>query len=231
MDCKVITTGLFEGIQQEDIEKVLRCLNSEMKKYSKGQQLVSEGDKITRIGMILSGNVMAYKYNQIGEISQVYMLKEGETFGHEEVYSLEGTARGTYFAQSAVEVLYIEGKRLLEPGAQNCKYRVQINMNMLRHFAKMNDIYREMIELRSVKSLKRRVCLFLYHQLQIHHQKTFYICQNREEMAVYLGATRPAVSNTLKQLKEEGVIDFYKNSFSIRDRKRLLEILASDNSR
>lgn len=221
----LMKTELFKGFREEEIEIVLRCLKSEVKKYKKGQVILTAGDSVTQVGILISGSIMVYQYDMMEEISQTYTLKINETFGHEEIYSKNTISRCTYLAQSDTEILYIDGIKLTEEGAQNCKYRAKMNINMLGHFAKMNTRYHEIIELRNVKSLKKRICLFLYYRIQAHNQKLFYISQNREEMAEYLGATRPAVSNTLRQLKAEGIIDYYKNSFSILDREKLVDVL------
>ncbi len=44
---------------------------------------------------------------------------------------------------------------------------------------------------------------------------------DRSDMAVYLGVNRSALSRELSLMKKEGIIDFYKNSFSLPQGKKL----------
>jgi Mn-dependent DtxR family transcriptional regulator len=48
---------------------------------------------------------------------------------------------------------------------------------------------------------------------------------NREALADYLNVSRPSMSRELSRMKQEGIIDYFKSSFSIIDPERLSLIL------
>ena len=47
-------------------------------------------------------------------------------------------------------------------------------------------------------------------------QKTVDV-MNREALADYLNVSRPSMSRELGRMKDEGVIDFYRSSFVVKD--------------
>ena len=50
-------------------------------------------------------------------------------------------------------------------------------------------------------------------------KNTFEIEFNRQELADYLSVERSALSAVLSKMKEEGIIDYYKNTFRLTDKK------------
>ena len=68
-----------------------------------------------------------------------------------------------------------------------------------------------------ITSLTKRVAIFLLDYSQNAGAHLFTIPFNREEMALYLNATRPSLSKVLAELKRNGIIDYYKNTFKIND--------------
>ena len=59
----------------------------------------------------------------------------------------------------------------------------------------------------------------LFTQFSTREGKNFFLPFDRNSMAAYLGVNRSALSRELSKLKEEGKIDFYKNSFTILNKK------------
>jgi DNA-binding transcriptional regulator LsrR (DeoR family) len=57
----------------------------------------------------------------------------------------------------------------------------------------------------------------------------FQIGLNRNELAEYLNVSRTSMCRELARMKEEGLIDYYGNSFKLKDRERLKECLTGIN--
>ena len=45
--------------------------------------------------------------------------------------------------------------------------------------------------------------------------KIFSISMNRDDMAAYIGTNRSALSRALAEMKREGILDYYRNSFQL----------------
>lgn len=214
---------LFCNLKSDEIEQVLDCLGYYKKRYQKNQMIISQGESSHTIGVILSGSITICKSYMEDDLTELRTMGIYETFGHESIYTNSLVSPYTLIAKKNTEILYINGLKLIDESASNCAYRSKMNINMLKHMAQLNCTYQKHLELRSIKSLRKRVAIFLLSYN--HGTQNFNIDQTREEMAEYLGATRPAVSNVLISLKEENLIDYYKNTFVIKDLEAFKKLL------
>ena len=79
----------------------------------------------------------------------------------------------------------------------------------------MND----RIQVLSKPTLREKL-MTLLTQYSTREGKNFNLPFDRNTMAAYLGVNRSALSRELGKMREEGRIDFYKNSFSILPAKK-----------
>ena len=50
-------TGLFEGIEDGEMETMLKCLGAFTRRYAKDEFLFRRGDRTECLGVVLDGNV------------------------------------------------------------------------------------------------------------------------------------------------------------------------------
>ena len=79
----------------------------------------------------------------------------------------------------------------------------------------MND----RIQVLSKPTLREKLMTMLT-QFSTREGRNFNLPFDRNAMAVYLGVNRSALSRELGKMKQEGRIDFYKNSFTILPEKK-----------
>ena len=48
---------LFHGVTIDEIDKMLLCLNNQIKEYKKGEFILRAGDRVNNIGIVLRGCV------------------------------------------------------------------------------------------------------------------------------------------------------------------------------
>lgn len=106
---------LFEGMKTEEITKVLACLRAYVKKYTKGSYIYIDGDSFENIGIILEGKVSMNREYQNGNILNMGILDKNDTFGEDIICLSNSTAPYSLVANSPVKILYIKGKKLIEP--------------------------------------------------------------------------------------------------------------------
>mgnify|MGYP002736651878 FL=1 len=80
----------------------------------------------------------------------------------------------------------------------------------------MND----RIQILSKPTIRQKL-MTLFSQYAAREGHMFNLPFDRSDMAVYLGVNRSALSRELSLMKKEGIIDFYKNSFSLPQGKKL----------
>ena len=60
---------LFAGIDGEDLEGMLRCLNAQSRRVSRGQTVFHEGDEARWVGIVLEGAVEIFRDDYDGSRS------------------------------------------------------------------------------------------------------------------------------------------------------------------
>ena len=81
------------------------------------------------------------------------------------------------------------------------------------------------IELLMLKGMREKLATYLIHEFQKNHNRSFDIVLNRNELAEYLNVSRTAMSRELGRMKDEGLLDYYQNSFKILDLDGLKDCL------
>ena len=73
----------------------------------------------------------------------------------------------------------------------------------------------------SAKSLRQRISMRLYDEYRRTGSLTFSLGGTREDLADFLGANRSALSREIARMKEEGILDYYKDTFRILSLEKL----------
>lgn len=216
---------LFEGMNNEEILTVLKCLNAYVKQYTKDSYIYMDGDCFEDIGIILEGRVLVNREYQNGNVMNMNVLKKNDTFGEDIICLSNSHAPYSLIANSQVNILYIKGKKLIEPESVKCEYRSRMNLNMLKRMAQYSVYVNTRMKYISILSLKKRVIMFLLDFQEENKRDTFSIKMNREEMADYLNGTRSAISRILSELKKEGLVEYHKSTFTLKDKEELVKKL------
>ena len=216
---------LFEGMTIEEIVKVLGCLKAYVREYKKGNYIYIDGDLFEDIGIILEGKVIVNREYQNGNVLNMNILDKNDTFGEDIICLSNRHAPYSLIANSDVEILYIKGKKLIEPESVNCKYRSHMNLNMLKRMAEYSVYVNKRMKYITILSLKKRVIMFLLDCQDESKSNKFSIGMNREEMSDYLNGTRSSISRILSELKNDNLIDYRKSIFSIKNKQELIKKL------
>ena len=86
---------------------------------------------------------------------------------------------------------------------------------MVSLIAEKNKALMEKLEIVSQKTLRRKILSYLSFQSRKHGSDEFTIPLGRLELANYLCVDRSALTRELTYMKDEGIIDFTKNTFKL----------------
>ena len=113
------------------------------------------------------------------------------------------------------EVLFLPLERIMAGCERHCEGHARLRMNLLRESAQKFWQMRHRVTYLSEPSLRRRVLLYLQDCRSRQGSDCFRLSLSREEMAAYLAVNRSALSRELSRLQQEGLIEFYRNSFRL----------------
>ena len=93
----------------------------------------------------------------------------------------------------------------------------QIVFNLIRILAGKNLFLTKKMEYISQRSTRQKLLAYLSEQSRSVGNPEFYIPFNRQQLADFLAVDRSAMSAELSKLRKEGVLDYRKNWFLLKE--------------
>ena len=194
------TTTLFAGLSAVELSTLLSRLGGSVRSYGKGEALVLAGEPSRRVGIVLSGELEAYRPAPGGVF--------GDVLGGSSLSSPV-----TVLAAAPCEVLLLPYERLLLSDGSPAHQRVV--QNLVRTISDKYFSLSRRIDLLVMKSLRAKVAAYLLSEAARAHSLTFSIPFSRIQLADYLNCDRSALSRELSTMQKEGLIDTYRSSFKL----------------
>lgn len=219
-DCDNI--HLFRNISEDEIEKMFRCSKTVERFFEDGNYIFRQGETPKNLFLVLEGTVMISKDFASGKRDVLFMVGQGDVFG--EMFLFADTKVYWYdaIAQENVRVLEIPWEFFYCFCSNACEHHRMITRNMLEIQSEKNFKMTRKLHLLSGTTLRERIALWLMEQAV--EGDIVKLTMNREELADYLGTTRPSLSRELMKMQQEHLIETEKNIIRIVDRDAL-EIL------
>ena len=97
------------------------------------------------------------------------------------------------------------------------KFLRALIMVRLRISARKNLLLSRRILHTSSKKIRGRLLSYLSHQAELQGSRYIDIPLNRQQLADYLSLDRSALSKELAKMKQDGLLDYHKNSFVLKN--------------
>ena len=218
---KLFHTPLFLGITESEFETMKELHSMRSSFFFKNGTIFHTGDLIHEIGIIESGSVNIENIDLLGNKSILSNISQGQIFAetyaicHEpmlvDVVAIEDTQ--VLFADLDI-LLSNRGKlpfvEILE------KIKLKIMQNILKLSVQKNLVLSNRIFCTSAKTIRSRLLTYLSMESVKAGNTTFQIPFDRQQLADYLNVDRTALSKELGKMRTDGILDFYKNKFTLR---------------
>lgn len=208
---------LFAGISEKDMESLLGCLNAKEINTKKGDAIFSAGDRPDYIGIVLKGSAHVVQEDYWGNRTILTDVREGGLFG--EAFSCAEAAAlpVSVFSHEAGAFLLMDCRKILTTCSSACLFHTRLIRNLMKVLANKNIFLTRKMEHITKKSTRDRVLSYLSECALSEGSDVFSIPFDRQELADYLSVERSALSNTLSKMRDEGLILFEKNKFTLID--------------
>ncbi len=90
--------------------------------------------------------------------------------------------------------------------------------------AEKNLMLNRKISLMSYKTTRQKIAALLLSQMTNDHDSSVSLPFSREEMADYFGLNRSALSRELSRMRDDGIFDYARNRFLLKDLAQLSEL-------
>lgn len=209
-------TNLFQEISRENLEFILKCLCFRVKTYKKGENIFSADDQVEEIGLVISGSVMIENNDLWGNRSILAVIQKDHIFAESYAFVSEKLNVNVIAAEDT-EVLFLNAQAVITMCSKACHFHTQLIHNLLSISSSNNIRLSERILNTSSKTIRGRLITYFSQEAKKNGSNSFKIPLNRQELADYLNVDRSALSHELGKMRDEKILDFYKNEFHLLD--------------
>ncbi|NMA67127.1 MAG: Crp/Fnr family transcriptional regulator [Clostridiaceae bacterium] len=208
---------LFDDIEIDEIKALVSCLTPTIQKYNRNDIVVNIGDDFQSLGIILEGEASVYKETLSGNRFLLKKIEAGEMFGEIAAFARQKRWPAIIQANTVLTVCFIPQDRIVGRCSSLCSFHTRLITNMIGIISERALMLRKKIDYISIKTMRSKLCTFLYEHYIRNGTNMFKIPMNREQLAEFLNVSRPSMSRELSRMKEEGIIDFHLSTFKILD--------------
>ena len=212
---KNVRSPLFAGIGTDDMEGMLGCIGYHVRRFQKGEIIAFEAETINHVGVVLQGRVDMIKEDLWGNRTMLVRMGKDEVFGETFACGEDALSMVTFVATEDTQVLFLSFCRVMHTCSHACAFHQTLVENMVRVIARKNRELMRKVEVVSKRTLREKILAYLSVHAQQQNAKTFDIPLGRLELAEYLCADRSALTRELAKMREEGIIDYHRNTFKI----------------
>jgi len=206
---------LFAGIDPDEIEGMLRCLDARRRAFRKGEFLLLAGSPVTDVGILLAGEAHIIKENINGETLMMRQLMPGEMFGESYAGTGCGISPVSVVAQTDTRAVFLNMGGILGTCRSACPRHKQLIYNMVKIVSAHNIALNNRMFYLAYKTIRERLGAYLLDAAEQNGSKSFRLPMNKTQLAQHLCADRSAMMRELARMKADGLIDYEKDAFCV----------------
>lgn len=210
------TSGIFSGISEEEAEKMLHCLEVRPETFQKDEYILLAGDRVEAFGLVITGKVLIIQEDFWGNRNILAAVGAGHCFAETFACSPGAVLNVSVMAQTNVQVLFLNVKRILTTCPSTCSHHSRMIRNLLSELAEKNLRLNEKITHLGQRSRRAKILSYLSAEAQRHGSAEFDIAFSRQQLADYLSVDRSGLSMELSRMQEEGLLEYRKNHFVLK---------------
>ena len=209
----IMQCPLFSGLSDEDITKALLILEADERAYKKGELLHISDTPMTKFGLVITGICEACADDISGNRMIMTEVIPGKTFGESlEFMRIEDSFVYIIAAEDA-SVIWMSSRNLF--GIINDKFTLELQKRFVTMLASRTLAMNERIQVLSKVLLRDKLITYFSQLADASGSGVITLPMNREDLAVYMGTNRSALSRELSSMKKDGIIDYFRNTVKI----------------
>ena len=206
---------LFSGVSKLEISAMLNCLEARLHTFSKGDYVFREGEHIDCITVLVEGKLLIQHNDFWGNRNIVNIIRVGEVFGEAYVAPESGTLLNDVIAEEESIVIFFDIKKILTMCPSACRFHSIVVQNLFFSISEKNRKLVQKIGHMSKRSTRSKLLSYLSEEAKRHNNSQFTIPFTRQQLADFLCVDRSAMSNELCKMRDEGLLQFNKNEFTL----------------
>lgn len=205
--------ALFQGIEDDDLLRMLGCLGAKIEDFDKKCTIFAEGVPARHIGILLSGAAQIMQFDYYGNKSILTRISPSEVFAEAFACAAVPSLPVTVVASEPSTVMFINCEHILHTCTNNCGFHQKLIYNLMKDLASKTILFHQRIEITSKRTTREKLLTYLTLEARRTGSDSFTIPFDRQELADYLEVDRSGLSAEIGKLRAAGVIESQKNHF------------------
>lgn len=208
-------SDLFKNLTKEEIDSFIKENKGLRRSIKKGEEVFFQGEIPNYLFILEEGSVVVENISENGNRSIVNRFsKPGTVFGEVYLYLPERPYDYSCVCDVDSTILAIP-KTAFVMNSDNFKNSKVVN-NMLLILSQKAFYLNQKLLIQSGKTLREKLSRFF---LSNSKESSLELEFNREELADFLGVTRPSISREIMNMKRDGLIDVVGNKVILNKEK------------
>lgn len=183
-----------------------------VKTYRKGQLVHAEGEPCLAVEVVLSGQVAVERIGEDGSLMTISAFRSGDCVGGNLLFSGDPTYRLAVTATRQTQLLAIGKQTLLSLFRESEAFLLAY----LRYVADNAGVLEGKLKYYANLPARRRVLNFLESEQRLQGAGRILLPASKKALAAQLGMQRTSFSRVLRQLRDEGALEFDRDSITIK---------------
>lgn len=180
-------------------------------KYEKEHILHLEGEKCTKLELILSGEVVVDHISESGDLFTIAKFTTGDTLGGNILFSSHPFYPMTVVTRTASIIAEFQKDTLLKLCFENPDFLQVLLQSISDHASILGDKIKRF----SKRSIRERVLDYLHQEQQIQGTNVIQLHMTKRELAEKLGVQRTSLSRELAKMRDDKLILFDRHTITL----------------
>lgn len=197
---------LFQGINEEDFDRMMICFHASEKWYQPGEFICSYGTNTGQIGVVMEGAVQILRTYADGRQTILEHLEAGNLFGESLSFISLSSCDLQVYSTGKTRILYIDYSHLIKRCPKACTFHSQLVNNTLQMMAQKTIQLSERLEVLSQRTTREKLQCYFSILASQNQSQTFHLPFSYSSLADYLSVDRSAMMREIKKMKEDGLL-------------------------
>ena len=207
---------LFDNVSEDEISAMLSCLEAKALNYKKGEYVLRQGEYLNAVTVLVKGKLLIQKDDYWGNRSILGNIECGEMFGEAYAAPGSGPMLNDVAAVEDSTVIFFDVKKIFSACPSGCRFHALVVQNLFFAISEKNRKLVQKLGHMSKRTTREKLISYLSEEAKKNNSSNFEIPFNRQQLADFLSVERSAMSNELCKMRDDGMIEFKKNSFILK---------------
>lgn len=215
------TLPLFERLSTVEVSRFVHLSHAKFIHVPAAEYLFRRGDTEGKLYLVLDGTLSLLFERCDTHPHLVVQISSGELTGDTTYFSSRSHFDISCKAETDCRVMVIRGEDFSELFTGRYEEQETILNNLFTMMSRKISVLRDKVHLLSNPAARQRIIWYLYSLMEREGTSHLNPPLSRENMARYLGISRPALCKELRILENQNIIRVHRGTFEILDTERI----------